>query len=109
MACRLLAQDKSANPNLPFAPFGMEHPERCLPPSEQAVTTLGRALQHTRRGPRAPCSVRADLLLDLLDAALQAEDLLLQARLLALERGDLLLQPACAMLSGALRNAWGVL
>ena len=49
------------------------------------------ATYRARRPP--PDLVAADLLLDLLDAALQAEDLLLQARLLALERGHLL--PAC--------------
>merc|ERR1719160_523316 len=38
-------------------------------------------------------SLMADLLLDLLDAALQRDDLLVDRRLLALERGDLLLQP----------------
>jgi len=36
--------------------------------------------------------VTADLLLDFLDAALQAQDLLLQGGLLSLQRGDLLLQ-----------------
>merc|ERR1719473_1496120 len=43
-------------------------------------------------------SVHADVLLDLLDATLQAQDLLLQRCLLTLQGGDLLLEPRVLVL-----------
>ena len=42
--------------------------------------------------------IAADLLLDLLDAPLEAQDLLLEASLLTLQRGDLLLDARVVLL-----------